>query len=79
MRIITLLTLLIFALPLPAQKLKYRIEHFGAEVALSQGSVFSIFKDSNVHMWFGTRDGLNLWNGKTLKVFLSSAKFKFSF
>lgn len=30
-------------------------------------------------MWFGTRDGLNLWNGKTLKVFLSSAKYKFSF
>ncbi len=36
---------------------------------LSQGSVLSIFQDHEGFMWFGTYDGLNLYNGKTFKVY----------
>lgn len=61
-----------------AQKLKYRIEHIGAEQGLSQGSVYAMYKDPNGHMWFGTLDGLNFWNGKTMKVYRPSSKDKFS-
>jgi len=36
---------------------------------LSQGSVICIFQDSQGFMWFGTQDGLNRYDGYTLKVF----------
>jgi ligand-binding sensor domain-containing protein/signal transduction histidine kinase len=57
-----------------SQKLKYRIEHIGAEQGLSQGSVYSMYKDPEGHMWFGTLDGLNFWNGKTMKVYRPSRR-----
>ena len=76
MRTIVLLVLLVLAFPLSAQKLKYRIEHIGAEQGLSQGSVYSMYKDPSGNMWFGTLDGLNFWNGKTMRVYRPSQKNK---
>ncbi len=36
---------------------------------LSQSSVFAITQDSEGFMWFGTRDGLNKYDGYQIKVF----------
>jgi hypothetical protein len=57
--------------------LKYRIEYIGAEDGLSQGSVYLILKNFNRYRWFGSTDGLNLWNGKTMEVYRPLAKDKF--
>ena len=57
---------------LNAQNLNYRIDHYGTEKGLSQGSVFAMLKDSRGIMWFGTQDGLNKWDGETFTVFRPS-------
>jgi serine phosphatase RsbU (regulator of sigma subunit)/ligand-binding sensor domain-containing protein len=36
---------------------------------LSQGMVFAMFQDSRGFMWFGTKDGLNRYDGHTFKVY----------
>ncbi|MDO5039838.1 sensor histidine kinase [Clostridium sp.] len=43
---------------------------------LSQGSVFSILRDSDGYMWFGTNDGLNRFNGYEYEVIKSEDKDK---
>jgi signal transduction histidine kinase/ligand-binding sensor domain-containing protein len=57
-----------------AQKLNYKIDHYGTEKGLSQGSVFAMLKDSRGTMWFGTQDGLNKWDGESFTVFRPSQK-----
>lgn len=78
MKTIKLLVLVIFSLQTMGQKLKYRIEHIGAEKGLSQGSVYSMYKDPSGNMWFGTLDGLNFWNGRSMKVYRPSKNDIFS-
>ena len=36
---------------------------------LSQSTVISIHQDKIGQMWFGTRDGLNIYNGSSFKIF----------
>jgi ligand-binding sensor domain-containing protein/serine phosphatase RsbU (regulator of sigma subunit) len=43
--------------------------HLSVEDGLSQSSVTCILQDSKGFMWFGTQDGLNLYNGYTFKTF----------
>lgn len=43
--------------------------HLSAKDGLSQNGVMAIFKDSKDFMWFGTRDGLNKYDGYSFKVF----------
>lgn len=57
-----------------AQKLNYRINHYGTEKGLSQGSVLAMLKDSRGTMWFGTQDGLNKWDGESFTIFRPSQK-----
>lgn len=66
--------LLLYCCTLAAQKLNYKIDHYGTEKGLSQGSVFAMLKDSRGTMWFGTQDGLNKWDGETFTVFRPSKK-----
>jgi ligand-binding sensor domain-containing protein len=44
-------------------------ERIGTEEGLSQGFIGAIFQDSKGFMWFGTRDGLNRYDGYHFKVF----------
>ena len=47
----------------------YKFNHITADQGLSMGSVYCILKDSRGFMWFGTQDGLNKYDGYTIKVF----------
>ncbi len=44
-------------------------DHLTVSNGLSQSTVLSIAKDSRGYLWFGTRDGLNRYNGKNIKVY----------
>ncbi|WOD42869.1 hybrid sensor histidine kinase/response regulator transcription factor [Hwangdonia lutea] len=47
--------------------LKFR--NFSLQEGLSQSSVLSIIQDKKGFLWFGTRDGLNIFDGNEFKVF----------
>ncbi len=44
-------------------------DHISVKDGLSQSTVLAICKDSRGFMWFGTRDGLNRYDGKTIKQY----------
>ena len=46
-----------------------RLEHIGTEAGLSQSNVTCILQDSRGFMWFGTRDGLNRYDGYRFTVY----------
>ena len=41
---------------------------------LSQGSIYSIYRDEDGYMWFGTNDGLNRFNGYDFEVIKANYK-----
>ncbi len=49
--------------------LAFDIRHLRNNEGLSNSSVNAIFQDSSQLMWFGTWDGLNMYNGTDFKVF----------
>ena len=52
-----------------AQSRTISFTHLSARDGLSQNGVMAIFKDSKGFMWFGTRDGLNRYDGYSFVVF----------
>ncbi len=48
----------------------YYFDHFNIENGLSQNSVNCAFQDTKGFMWFGTKNGLNRFDGYTFKVFM---------
>ncbi|MCK6619424.1 MAG: response regulator [Calditrichaceae bacterium] len=44
-------------------------EHLGAEEGLSQGMVTAILQDHLGYMWFGTKDGLNHYDGRRFIIY----------
>ncbi len=48
------------------------IEHIGVEHGLSQGSIYSIYKDSRGFMWFTSNEGLNRYDGFEVKTYQNS-------
>jgi ligand-binding sensor domain-containing protein len=46
-----------------------RFDRLGREDGLSQSSVNCMLRDRDGFMWFGTQDGLNLYDGKKFRVF----------
>jgi ligand-binding sensor domain-containing protein/signal transduction histidine kinase len=52
-----------------AQKQPVKFEHINADLGLSQSNVRCIFQDSRGFMWFGTRDGLNKYDGYKFTVY----------
>src|SRR5688572_23211576 len=49
---------------------RYDFRHYAVENGLSNNNVLCILQDKKGFMWFGTRDGLNRFDGYTFKVFL---------
>jgi len=52
-----------------SQKQHIQFEHIGTNLGLSQSNVISIFQDSRGFMWFGTRDGLNKYDGYKFTIY----------
>ena len=67
MKIITIILLLLFAEILHAQP--YYFKHYQVENGLSHNSVFSSVQDDKGFMWFGTKDGLNRFDGYSFKTY----------
>jgi len=62
--------LFIFLLWLPVALFAYSNNNAtGINEQLSHSSVWTVLQDSRGLMWFGTKDGLNLYNGYTNTVF----------
>ncbi|MGB2129489.1 MAG: hybrid sensor histidine kinase/response regulator transcription factor, partial [Flavicella sp.] len=48
---------------------KFKFKYLSITDGLSQSSVLSILQDSAGFMWFGTRDGLNKFDGHSFKIY----------
>ncbi|RZM24148.1 MAG: response regulator, partial [Pedobacter sp.] len=57
------------SLRLAAQQQRLSFQHIGVEQGLSNSAVESIYRDSKGLMWFGTRNGLNRYDGTRVTVF----------
>ncbi|HYJ64231.1 MAG TPA: two-component regulator propeller domain-containing protein, partial [Parafilimonas sp.] len=69
---------LILALPIVAfcQKRQLEFDHFNTNEGLSQSNVLCILQDSRGFMWFGTREGLNMYDGYKFTVYKNDLKNK---
>ncbi|AWW33266.1 hybrid sensor histidine kinase/response regulator [Echinicola strongylocentroti] len=56
------------------QSQDYYFEHITMEEGLSGSTVFSILQDQQGFMWFGTKNGLNRYDGHNFKVFSPEAR-----
>lgn len=54
---------------LSGQPIDIRFRHLTEKEGLSQGTGTCILKDSHGYMWFGTRDGLNRYDGYRFAIF----------
>ena len=52
-----------------AQPTNLKLDKIGLEQGLSQLTVYAITQDAQGFMWFGTDDGLNRYDGYSIKVF----------
>lgn len=51
-----------------------KFKHLSLEEGLSQSSVLCVLQDHNGFLWFGTRDGLNKYDGYTFKKYRYNAQ-----
>ncbi len=76
MRSASLLLLVVFMHTLShsvfAQMQNLKFEHLGTIQGLSHSNVICMLQDSRGLMWFGTRDGLNKYDGYSFTVFKNS-------
>jgi len=54
----------------------YSFRSYRAENGLSYNSVICSVQDSRGFMWFGTKDGLNKFDGYTFKVFRNDKRIR---
>lgn len=66
---IVFICLLLFPLLAVAQAPKLKFRHIGREQGLSNSTIESIYQDSRGFIWFGTRDGLNRYDGYQMVVY----------
>ena len=64
-----LISIPFFYTALALEKQDYYFRRLNTENGLSQNTVLSILQDQTGFMWFGTKDGLNRYDGNSFKVF----------
>ena len=69
-----LLSAILGSEPIYAQPPKLKFRHISTEQGLSNSTIETIFQDSQGFMWFGTRDGLNRYDGYQAVVYRYDAK-----
>src|SRR3954463_5584402 len=52
-----------------SQKQQIKFQHLKTDDGLSQSNVLCILQDSRGFMWFGTRNGLNKYDGYTFTIY----------
>ncbi|OKL41863.1 hypothetical protein A3841_07540 [Pontibacter flavimaris] len=72
-RFILCVLLLAILTPALSQRRDLSFQHLTASEGLSQSSVISITQDHRGLMWFGTRDGLNKYDGNRFTVYRHNA------
>ncbi|WP_198293510.1 two-component regulator propeller domain-containing protein [Algoriphagus resistens] len=65
---------LLFSISSLAQEKRYYFRNYDVNSGLSHNSVFSIFQDSQGFMWFGTKYGLNRFDGQRWKNYTTDSK-----
>lgn len=55
--------------PCPLAAAPYSVKSLGVDDGLSQSMAYCILQDSRGFIWIGTQDGLNRYDGKTVKVY----------
>jgi len=70
--------LLIYPAIASAQISDSRFRHISTEQGLSNTTINCIFKDSRGFMWFGTRNGLNRYDGMKITVYKNEPVNKYS-
>jgi len=82
MKRIRLLHLLLFFLlsvsALSAENLNYHFKKIQVDGGLSENTIYCILQDSKGFMWFGTKDGLNRYDGSYFRIFRHTASNPFS-
>ena len=68
-RFITIIVHLVFFL-CPSQA--YNLRQLSSKNGLSNSAVLSLGQDKDGFMWFGTCDGLNIYDGQTIKIYKPS-------
>ena len=51
------------------QEEELKFKHYTSTDGLSQRSVMAILESKKGYLWFGTRDGLNKFDGKKFKIY----------
>src|SRR3989337_3109259 len=64
-----LISLVLLAYPFILFSQSYYFKHYQVENGLSNNAVMCSVQDKLGYMWFGTRDGLNRFDGYTFKVY----------
>lgn len=57
-----------------SQERQIRFDHLGTDQGLSQSNVLCILQDSRGFMWFGTREGLNKYDGYKFTVYKNDVR-----
>jgi signal transduction histidine kinase/ligand-binding sensor domain-containing protein/DNA-binding response OmpR family regulator len=69
---------LFFSASLYSQRPILKFDHLDINAGLSQNNVLCVLQDSRGFMWFGTRDGLNRYDGYKFTLYRNEAKNEFS-
>jgi len=69
-KLFLLISVLLFALFSTAQY-HFSFSHFTSDNGLSQNSITAMMKDRKGYLWFGTRDGLNKFDGSNFTLYNS--------
>lgn len=73
----TYLIYLLFLLPFNVcHAQSYYFKHYQVEQGLSNNTVYCTLQDKHGFLWFGTKDGLNRFDGYTFKIFRHDPKDK---
>lgn len=67
-KVVALLLVLMLALPCTVFG-RYLFTHYDSRNGLSQNSITAIVQDKTGFMWFGTKNGLNRFDGKEFRVY----------